>query len=126
MDLKMTTKTIRRLSFVFAFVGILLVSNETSAEKTLPLQMGQEPRCESLLPSGKSDSREYEVENIWVQKTGIIRHVYDDDQGKICFEPVSVGSTRVKITGMVYELDKNQQLKSSKRFYRNFRVRVRP
>ena len=122
----MNTKTMCRLLIVTAFVGLFLVSNETFAEQTLPLQMGQEPRCESLMPSGKSDSGGYEVENIWVQKTGIIKHVYDDDQGKICFEPVSVGSTRVKITGMVYELDKNQQLKSSKRFYRNFRVRVRP
>jgi hypothetical protein len=122
----MNTKTMRRLFFVVAFVGIFLVANETSAEKTLPLQMGQEPRCESLMPSGKPDSGGFEVENIWVQKTGIIKHVYDDDQGKICFEPVSVGSTRVKITGMVYEVDRNQQLKSSKRFYRNYRVRVRP
>ena len=122
----MNNKSIRKLYFVFAFVSIFLAANETFAERTLSVQMGQDPRCESLMPSGKADSGGYEVEKIWVQKKGIIKHVYDDDQGKICFEPVSVGSTRVKITGMVYELDKNQQLKSSKRFYRNFRVRVRP
>ena len=121
----MNTKTIARLLFVVSFVCVVLAPHESLAEKTLALIIGQEPGCEKLTPSGKPSSGGYDLESVWVQKPGIVNYVYDDDKGEICFEPLGVGSTRVKVTGMVHELKRNKQLKYSNRFYRNFRVRVR-
>jgi len=130
----MKTKTMLRLWFVVWFVLAFVAPSRALAEKTLVLKMGQEAVCENLTASGKPASGGYDVEDIWVQREGIINYAYDDDKGMICLEPVGVGSTRVKVTGTVYELDKNKvyeldknkQLKDSKRFYLNLRVRVRP
>ena len=112
--------------FVVWFIVAFVAPSRALAEKTLVLKMAQEAVCENLTASGKPVSGGYDVDNIWVQRAGIINYVYDDDKGMICFEPVTVGSTRVKVTGTVYELNKNKQLKDSKRFYVNLRVRVRP
>ena len=81
-----------------------------------------------MTASGKPASGGYDVENIWVQRAGIINYAYDDDKGMICLEPVGVGSTTVfeLDKNKVYEPDRNKQLKYNKRFYLNLRVRVRP
>ena len=47
-------------------------------------------------------------------------------KGLICFEPLNVGSTKVKVRGQRYELDRYGKQKSSEPFYRPFRVRVSP
>ncbi len=130
----MKTKTMLRLCFMVWFILAFVAPSRALAEKTLALKMGQEAVCENLTASGKPASGGYDVENIWVQRAGIINYAYDDDKGMICLEPVGVGSTRVKVTGTVFELDKNKvyepdrnkQLKYNKRFYLNLRVRVRP
>jgi len=124
---RMNTKTMLRLWIVVWFIVAFVAPSRALAEKTLVLKMGQEAAvCENLTASGKPASGGYDVENIWVQRAGIINYAYHDDKGMICFEPVGVGSTRVKVNGTVYELDRNKQLKDSKRFYLNLRVRVRP
>lgn len=122
----MNTRTMLRLWFVVWFFVPFVAPSRALAEKTLALKMAQEAVCENLTASGKPASGGYDVDNIWIQREGIVNYLYDDDKGMICLEPVGVGSTRVKVTGTVYELDKNKQLKDSKRFYLNLRVRVRP
>ena len=47
-------------------------------------------------------------------------------KGLICFEPLNVGSTKVKVQGKRYELDRYGKQKSSEPFYRAFKVRIRP
>jgi hypothetical protein len=112
--------------FVALLVAVSLVATDAFAEKTISIRMGQDARCEKLSPSGKPASGGYKVENVSVKKDGIVSVTYAEEMGVICFEPQSVGNTKVRVSGQRYELERNDRVKSSKRFYRAFRVRVRP
>jgi|GEM_PF-961982 hypothetical protein len=95
------------------------------AERTLAIKMGDN-RCDTLSVSGKPAHGGYNVEEVWVQSNGIVAYAIDKDKGLICFEPLSVGNTKVKVHGQRYQLDRYGKQKSSEPFYRAFKIRIRP
>lgn len=122
----MHIRVLSPICLIVAFFIVFLAASGSLAEQTLVLGLGEKPRCENLTLSGKPSSEGYKVANIWVQREGIVAHALNNKAGIICFSPLGVGSTRVKVSGEVFEYETNGELKSRKRFFRNFRIRVRP
>jgi hypothetical protein len=121
----MNIRTTKILLFLVAFLVASLSAVDGFAERTLHIKMG-DIRCDTLSLSGKPPNGGYHVENVWLQRNDIVAYAIDKDKGLICFEPLNVGSTRVKVRGQRYELDRYGKQKSSEPFYRPFRVRVIP
>ena len=117
-----------RTTRIFFFLVVLLCASlsavDALAERTLAIRMG-DVRCDSLSVSGKPSRGGYNVEEVWVQSGDVVKYSIDKDKGSICFEPLSVGSTTVKVRGQRYEIDRYGKQKSSKPFYRAFKVRIR-
>ena len=121
----MNIRTTKILLFLVAFFVASLSAVDGFAERTLHIKMG-DIRCDTLSLSGKPPNGGYHVEEVWLQRNDIVAYAIDIDKGLICFEPLNVGSTRVKVRGQRYELDRYGKQKSSEPFYRPFRVRVIP
>ena len=121
----MNIRTTKILLFLVAFFVASLSAVDGFAERTLHIKMG-DIRCDTLSLSGKPPNGGYHVEEVWLQRNDIVAYAIDKDKGLICFEPLNVGSTRVKVRGQRYELDRYGKQKSSEPFYRPFRVRVIP
>jgi len=121
----MNIRTTKILLFLVAFFVASLSAVDGFAERTLHIKMG-DIRCDTLSLSGKPPNGGYHVEDVWLQRNDIVAYAIDIDKGLICFEPLNVGSTRVKVRGQRYELDRYGKQKSSEPFYRPFRVRVIP
>ena len=121
----MNIRTTKILLFLVAFFVASLSAVDGFAERTLHIKMG-DIRCDILSMSGKPPNGGYHVEDVWLQRNDIVAYAIDKDKGLICFEPLNVGSTRVKVRGQRYELDRYGKQKSSEPFYRPFRVRVIP
>ena len=121
----MNIRTTKILLFLVAFLVASLSAVDGFAERTLHIKMGN-IRCDTLSLSGKPPNGGYHVEDVWLQRNDIVAYAIDKDKGLICFEPLNVGSTRVKVRGQRYELDRYGKQKSSEPFYRPFRVRVIP
>lgn len=119
---------IRITKIAFSLIVLLFTSLSAVdglAERTLAITMGK-ARCEKLSLSGKPTSGGYNVDEVWVQDKEVVNYSIDKEKGLICFEPVSVGSTKVKVRGQRYQVDRYGKQKSSEPFYRAFKVRVRP
>ncbi len=123
----MNIRTTKILLFLVAFFVASLSAVDGFAERTLHIKMG-DIRCDILSMSGKPPNGGYHVEEVWSQSQGedVVSYSIDKDKGLICFEAVSVGSTKIKVRGQRYELDRYGKQKSSEPFYRAFKVRVRP
>ena len=121
----MKTRTKKILLFLVAFCVASLSAVDGFAERTLTIRMG-EAKCDKLSLSVKPPNGGYHVEQVFVQSDDVVSYSIDKDKGLICFEPMSVGSTKVKVRGQRYELDRYGKQKSSEPFYRAFKVRVRP
>ncbi len=121
----MNIRTTKILLFLVAFFVASLSAVDGFAERTLHIKMG-DIRCDTLSLSGKPPNGGYHVEEVWLQRNDIVAYAIDKDKGLICFEPLNVGSTKVRVRGQRYELDRYGKQKSSEPFYRPFRVRVRP
>jgi hypothetical protein len=119
---------VRATKILFFFVVLIFVSLsgvDGFAERTLAIKMG-DTNCQNLSVSGKPPHGGYNVEQVWVQSNDVVKYSIDKDKGLICFEPLNVGSTKVKVHGKRYELDRYGRQKSSESFYRAFKVRIRP
>ena len=121
----MSTRTTKTLLFLVAFLVASLVAVNGFAEKTLAIRMG-DAKCEKLSMSGKPTNGGYHIEQVWIKRGDVVSYSIDKDKGLICFEPKSVGSTKVKVRGQRYELDRYGKQKTSEPFYRAFKVRIRP
>ncbi len=121
----MNRKTVTRTLFVTAFFLASFIAVDGFAEKTVAIKMG-ESRCEKLSISGKPARGGYTVDRIWAQRPDVVKYSPDEDKGLICFEPQRVGSTKIRVRGQRYELNRYGKKKSSENFYRAFEVRVRP
>ena len=119
---------IRNTKILFFLVVLLFASLSAVdgfAERTLHIKMG-DIRCDILSLSGKPPHGGYNVEEVWLQSDGIVAYAIDKEKGLICFEPLNVGNTKVKVHGQRYQLDRYGKQKSSEPFYRAFKVRIRP
>jgi hypothetical protein len=114
---------------ILFFLVVLLFASLSAvdgfAERALHIKMG-DIRCDTLSLSGNPTHGGYNVEEVWLRNNNIVAYAIDKDKGLICFEPLNVGSTKVKVRGQRYELDRYGKQKSSEPFYRPFRVRVSP
>jgi hypothetical protein len=111
--------------FFVVLIVVSLSGVDGFAERTLAIKMG-DTNCQNLSVSGKPPHGGYNVEQVWVQSDDVVKYSIDKDKGLICFEPLNVGSTTVKVQGKRYELDRYGIQKSSESFYRAFKVRIRP
>ena len=121
---------IRTTKILFFFVVLLFASLsavDALAERTLVIKMG-DIRCDTLSVSGKPTHGGYHVEEVWSQSENedVVSYSIDKDKGLICFEPLSVGSAKIRVRGQRYEVDRYGKQKSSEPFYRSFKVRIRP
>lgn len=125
--LVMNIRTTKFLFFLAVLLFVSLSAVNGFAERTLVIKMG-EIRCDTLSVSGKPPHGGYNVEGVWSQSPSenVISYSIDKDKGLICFEPMRVGSTKIRVRGQRYELDRYGKQKSSEPFYRSFKVRVRP
>jgi len=123
----MNSRTTKFLSFFVVLLFTSLSAVDALAERTLVIQMG-EAKCDILSVSGKPTHGGYHVEEVWSQSQNedVVSYTIDKDKGLICFEPVSVGSAKIRVRGQRYELDRYGKKKSSEPFYRAFKVRIRP
>jgi hypothetical protein len=121
----METRITKLLLFLIAFCLASLSAGDGLAERTLVIKMG-DTNCQNLSVSGKPTNGGYHVEEVWIQRDSVVSYSVDKDKGLICFEPVTVGSTQVKVRGQRYELDRYGRQETSEPFYRSFKVRVRP
>ena len=121
----MNIRTTKILFFLVVLLFASLSAVDGFAERTLHIKMG-DIRCDTLSLSGKPPHGGYNVEQVWLQSDDVVKYSIDKDKGIICFEPMSVGSTKVKVQGKRYELDRYGKQKSSEPFYRAFKVRIRP
>ena len=121
----MNIRTTKILFFLVVLLFASLRAVDGLAERTLAIKMG-DTRCDNLSLSGKPPHGGYNVEGVWVQSNDIVAYAIDKQKGLICFEPLNVGSTKVKVHGQRYELDRYGKQKSSESFYRAFKVRIRP
>ena len=120
----MKTRTTKILLFLVAFFVASLSTGDGFAARTIAIKMG-DVRCEKLSLSGKPTNGGYDVEQVQIQSEDVVSYSIDKDKGLICFEGMSVGSTKVRVRGQRYELDRYGKQKSSEPFYRAFKVRVR-
>ena len=123
--LGMDIRTTKILCFFVVILFVSLSAVDGFAERTLHIKMG-EIRCDTLSLSGKPTHGGYNVEKVWLRNNNIVAYAIDKDKGLICFEPLNVGSTKVKVRGQRYQLDRYGKQKSSEPFYRPFKVRVSP
>lgn len=118
-----------KITKITFFLVVLLFTSLSAvdglAERTLAIKMG-EAKCEKLSLSGKPTNGGYNVEEVWVQSKEVVNYSIDKEKGLICFDSISVGSTKVKVRGQRYQLDRYGKQKSSEPFYRAFKVRIRP
>ena len=123
----MNSRTTKILFFFVVLLFTSLSAVHALAERTLVIQMG-EAKCDILSVSGKPTRGGYHVEEVWSQSQNedVVSYTIDKDKGLICFEPVSVGSAKIRVRGQRYELDRYGKKKSSEPFYRAFKVRIRP
>ncbi len=121
----MNTRTTKILFFLVVLLFVSLSAVDGFAERTIAIKMG-DTKCENLSVSGKPTNGGYLVEQVWIQRDDVVRYSVDKDNGLICFEPMNVGFTTVRVRGLRYELDRFGKQKSSEPFYRAFKVRVRP
>ena len=121
----MNLRTTKILLFLVVLLFVSLSAGDGFAERTLAIKMG-DIRCDTLSVSGKPTHGGYNVKEVWVQSDDLVKYSIDKDKGIICFEPLNVGNTKVKVHGQRYELDRYGKQKSSEPFYRSFKVRVRP
>ena len=112
------------MSLILIFIPPLTIG-DALAERTFTIRVGKDAKCEKLSIPEKPPSGGYNVERVWIQREGIVKHYYDEERGVICFEPQRVGSTRVRVSGTIYDSRSNDQFRLEKRFYRSFKVRVR-
>jgi len=120
----MKVRTTKILFFFAVLIFFSLNGVDGFAERTLAIRMG-DTNCQNLSVSGKPTHGGYNVEQVWVQSEDVVKYSIDKDKGLICFEPMNVGSTKVKVHGKRYELDRYGKEKSSEPFYRAFKVRIR-
>jgi hypothetical protein len=121
---------IRTTKILFFFAVLLFASLsavDALAERTLVIKMG-DIRCDTLSVSGKPTHGGYHVEEVWSQSKNedVVSYSIDKDKGLMCFEPLSVGSAKIRVRGQRYEVDRYGKQKSSEPFYRSFKVRIRP
>ena len=123
----MKTRTKKILLFLVAFFVVSISAVDGFAERTLTIKMG-EAKCDTLSVSGKPPNGGYHIEEVWSQSQNedVVSYSIDKDKGLICFQAISVGSTKIRVRGQRYELDRYGKQKSSEPFYRAFKVRVRP
>ena len=121
----MNIRTTKILFFLVALLFTSLSAVDGFAERTLHIKMG-DTNCQNLSMSGKPTRGGYNVEEVWVQGENVVKYSIDKEKGLICFEPIKVGNTKVKVHGQRYELDRYGKQKSSEPFYRAFKVRIRP
>jgi hypothetical protein len=123
----MNIRTTKILSFLVVLLFASLSAVDGLAERTLVIKMG-DIRCDILSMSGKPPNGGYHVEEVWSQSENedVVSYSIDKDKGLICFEPLSVGSAKIRVRGQRYELDRYGKKKSSEPFYRAFKVRIRP
>jgi hypothetical protein len=121
----MNIRTTKLLFFLVVLLFASLSAVDGFAERTLHIKMG-DTNCQNLSVSGKPTHGGYHVEEVWVQSDDVVKYSIDKDKGIICFEPLNVGNTKVKVRGQRYELDRYGKQKSSEPFYRSFKVRIRP
>jgi hypothetical protein len=123
----MNIRTGKIFFFLVVLLCISLSAVDGFAERTLVIQMG-EAKCDTLSVSGKPTNGGYHVEKVWSQSPGedVVSYSIDKDKGLICFEPLNVGSAKIRVRGERYELDRYGKQKSSEAFYRAFKVRIRP
>jgi hypothetical protein len=121
----MNIRTTKILLFLVVLLFVSLSGVDGFAERTLAIKMG-DTNCQNLSVSGKPTHGGYNVEEVWVQSDDLVKYSIDKDKGIICFEPLNVGNTKVKVHGKRYELDRYGKQKSSEPFYRAFKVRIRP
>jgi hypothetical protein len=122
----MNIRSGRILFFLVVLLCVSLSAVDGFAEKTLVIKMG-EAKCDTLSLSGKPRNGGYHVEEVWSQSPGedVVSYSIDKDKGLICFEPLNVGSAKIRVRGQRYELDRYGKQKSSEQFYRAFKVRIR-
>jgi hypothetical protein len=123
----MNIRTTKILLFLVVLLFVSLSAGDGFAERTLVIKIG-EVKCDTLSVSGKPTHGGYHIEEVWSQSQGedLVGYSIDKDKGLICFEPLSVGSAKIRVRGQRYELDRYGKQKSSEPFYRSFKVRVRP
>ncbi|MEJ2233765.1 MAG: hypothetical protein P8X67_07555 [Syntrophobacterales bacterium] len=121
----MNIRTTKILFFLVVLLFASLNAVDGFAERTLTIKMG-ETKCDTLSVSGKPTHGGYQVEEVSVQGEDVVSYSIDKDKGLICFEAISVGSTKIRVRGQRYELDRYGKQKSSEPFYRAFKIRVRP
>ena len=123
----MNIRTGKIFFFLVVLLCISLSAVDGFAERTLVIQIG-EAKCDTLSVSGKPTNGGYHVEKVWSQSPGedVVSYSIDKDKGLICFEPLNVGSAKIRVRGERYELDRYGKQKSSEPFYRAFKVRIRP
>ena len=122
----MNIRTTKMPLFIVVLLCASLSAVDALAERTLVIQMGK-AKCDTLSVSGKPTHGGYHVEEVWSQSPGedVVRYSIDKDKGLICFEPLSVGSAKIRVRGQRYELDRYGKQKGSEPFYRAFKVRIR-
>ena len=120
----MNMRTTKIPFFIVVLFCASLSTVDALAERPLVIQMG-EAKCDTLSVSGKPAHGGYHVEEVWVQSGETVKYSIDKDKGLICFEPLNVGSAKIKVRGQRYELDRYGKQKSSEPFYRAFKVRIR-
>jgi hypothetical protein len=123
----MNIRTTKILFFLVVLLFASLSAVDGFAERTLAIKMG-EIICDTLSVSGKPTHGGYHIEEVWSQSPNedVVSYSIDKDKGLICFEAISVGSTKIRVRGQRYELDRYGRQKSSESFYRAFKVRIRP
>jgi len=132
----MKTKTTIVLLFTFVIALAPLAASPAFAETVLSINMDEAQQCEKLAlsakryPDGIGTTKHhpdgYKVDQLWIQRDGIVGYSYDEEKGIICFQPKNTGSTRVRVSGTMHGLDSYGRPAWKKRFYRSFKVRVRP
>jgi hypothetical protein len=118
-------KTTTALLFVVSVFVAFLAADSAFAERTFTIRVGEDAKCEKLSLPWKPPPARYNVERIWVQRAGVVKHSYDEDRGVICFEPQRAGTTRIRVSGTIYDMKPDGRLRWTKSFYRSFKVRVR-
>jgi hypothetical protein len=123
----MNIRTTKILFFLVVLLFASLSAVDGFAERTLAIKMG-EIICDTLSVSGKPTHGGYHIEEVWSQSPNedVVSYSIDKDKGLICFEAISVGSTKIRVRGQRYELDRYGKQRSSEPFYRSFKVRIRP
>jgi hypothetical protein len=132
----MNTRTSTVIFFICILALVPLASRAAFAEAVLSVKMDEAQQCEKLALSAKRypggigttklNPDGYTVDEVWMQRDGIVGYSYNKEKGTICFQPQSIGSTRVRVSGTMNGLDSYGRPVWKKKFYRSFKVRVRP